>query len=57
MSAADNANQAGDVAAASPTCMESVNRIAKLPVVESTLQTAHDIYGKVKVIWPRNILV
>ncbi|XP_066257396.1 lipid storage droplets surface-binding protein 1-like isoform X2 [Euwallacea similis] len=32
----------------SPTCMESVNRIAKFPVVESTLQTAHNIYEKVK---------
>ncbi|CAH1159367.1 unnamed protein product [Phaedon cochleariae] len=31
-----------------PTCMESVNRISKLPVVESTIQTATNIYGKVK---------
>lgn len=31
------------------TCMESVNRIAKLPVVESTIQTATNIYEKVKV--------
>jgi len=29
-------------------CMESVNRIVKLPVVEQTLQTAQNIYGKVK---------
>lgn len=29
--------------------MESVNRIAKLPVVESTIQTATNIYEKVKV--------
>ncbi|XP_066154078.1 lipid storage droplets surface-binding protein 1-like isoform X2 [Euwallacea fornicatus] len=34
--------------APSPTCMESVNRLTKLPVVESTLQTAHNIYEKVK---------
>lgn len=33
----------------SPTCMESVNRISKLPVVESTIQTATSIYEKVKV--------
>lgn len=33
--------------------MESVNRIAKLPVVESTIQTATNIYEKVKV---RNLL-
>jgi vacuolar-type H+-ATPase subunit H len=32
-----------------PTCMESVNRIAKLPVVESSIQAAGTIYGKVKV--------
>ncbi|KAF7277737.1 lipid storage droplets surface-binding protein 2-like isoform X1 [Rhynchophorus ferrugineus] len=31
-----------------PTCMESVNRIVKLPAVEQTIQTVHDIYGKVK---------
>lgn len=31
-----------------PTCMESVNRIAKLPVVESSLQTASNLYEKVK---------
>ncbi|KAJ3631305.1 hypothetical protein MTP99_012442 [Tenebrio molitor] len=31
-----------------PTCMESVNRIAKLPVVESSIQAAGTIYGKVK---------
>ncbi|XP_030766554.1 lipid storage droplets surface-binding protein 1-like isoform X3 [Sitophilus oryzae] len=34
--------------AASPTCMESVNRIAKLPAVEQTIQTVHGIYEKVK---------
>ncbi|CAH1955212.1 unnamed protein product [Acanthoscelides obtectus] len=32
----------------SPTCMESVNRISKLPVVESTIQTATSLYEKVK---------
>lgn len=42
---ADQANQV----APSPTCMESVNRIVKLPVVESTIQTATSVYGKVKV--------
>ncbi|RZC42522.1 Perilipin domain containing protein [Asbolus verrucosus] len=31
-----------------PTCMESVNRIAKLPVVESSIQTASNIYEKIK---------
>lgn len=31
------------------SCMESVNRISKLPMVESTIQTATNIYGKVKV--------
>lgn len=49
MSATENANQAAVEVAAAPTCMESVNRIAKLPVVESTLQTAQGIYEKVKV--------
>lgn len=29
--------------------LEAVNRIAKLPVVESTIQTATSLYGKVKV--------
>lgn len=48
MSATENANQAAVEVAAAPTCMESVNRIAKLPVVESTLQTAQGIYEKVK---------
>ncbi|XP_023013020.2 perilipin-5 isoform X1 [Leptinotarsa decemlineata] len=38
----------GPLAISHPTCMESVNRIAKLPVVESTIQTATNIYGKVK---------
>ncbi|XP_050315157.1 lipid storage droplets surface-binding protein 1-like isoform X1 [Anthonomus grandis grandis] len=45
---ADNTNQATSVAVAPATCMESVNRVAKLPVVESTLQTAHNLYEKVK---------
>lgn len=49
MSATENANQAAVEVAAAPTCMESVNRIAKLPVIESTLQTAQGIYEKVKV--------
>ncbi|XP_060532307.1 lipid storage droplets surface-binding protein 2-like isoform X1 [Cylas formicarius] len=43
----DNENSAVTVAP-HPTCMESVNRIAKLPVVESTIQTATNIYEKVK---------
>ncbi|KAL3267241.1 hypothetical protein HHI36_011374 [Cryptolaemus montrouzieri] len=43
---ADN-NQKNDVVLA-PTCMESVNRIVKLPVVESSIQTATNVYGKVK---------
>lgn len=34
--------------ALAPTCMESVNRITKLPVIESTIQTASNIYEKVK---------
>lgn len=32
-----------------PTCMESVQRISKLPVVESTIQTATGLYEKAKV--------
>lgn len=31
-----------------PTCMTSVNRIVKLPVVESSIQTASNVYEKVK---------
>ncbi|XP_044254862.1 lipid storage droplets surface-binding protein 1-like isoform X1 [Tribolium madens] len=31
-----------------PTCMESVNRIAKFPVIESSLQAATNVYEKVK---------
>ncbi|KAK9870274.1 hypothetical protein WA026_006361 [Henosepilachna vigintioctopunctata] len=31
-----------------PTCMVSVNRIVKLPVVESSIQTATNVYEKVK---------
>ncbi|XP_019870704.1 lipid storage droplets surface-binding protein 1 isoform X2 [Aethina tumida] len=31
-----------------PTCMQSVNRITKLPTVETTIQTATNIYEKVK---------
>lgn len=49
MSATENATQVAVEVASAPTCMESVNRIAKLPVVESTLQTAQGIYEKVKV--------
>ncbi|CAG9762997.1 unnamed protein product [Ceutorhynchus assimilis] len=45
---AENNTSNGTEAVLAPTCMNSVNRIAKLPVVESTIQTAHDIYGKVK---------
>ncbi|KAJ8938637.1 hypothetical protein NQ318_015936 [Aromia moschata] len=41
-------NQSQTVAAPSPTCMESVNRITKLPVVESTINTATNLYEKVK---------
>lgn len=38
--------------------MESVQRIAKLPVVESTIQTATNIYEKVKVsVCIRHILM
>lgn len=29
--------------------LETVNRIAKLPIVESTIETATTIYSKVKV--------
>lgn len=29
--------------------MESVNRFSKLPLVESTIETATSLYGKVKV--------
>lgn len=36
------------VDAQQPTCLTSVNRIAKLPAVEQTIQTVHDIYEKVK---------
>lgn len=43
----DQSNQ--NVAPTSCVNMESVNRITKLPVVESTIQTATNIYGKVKV--------
>jgi len=31
-----------------PTCMTSVNRVVKLPVVETTIQTASNVYEKVK---------
>ncbi|XP_044749468.1 lipid storage droplets surface-binding protein 1-like isoform X2 [Coccinella septempunctata] len=31
-----------------PTCMTSVNRIVKLPVVETSIQTASNVYEKVK---------
>lgn len=34
-----------------PTCMTSVNRIVKLPVVETSIQTASNVYEKVKVNW------
>ncbi|KAJ8929507.1 hypothetical protein NQ314_017800 [Rhamnusium bicolor] len=44
----DQGTQNGAVTVAHPTCMESVNRISKLPVVESTIQTATTIYEKVK---------
>ncbi|KAJ8911045.1 hypothetical protein NQ315_004691 [Exocentrus adspersus] len=36
------------VAVSTPTCMESVNRISKLPMVESTIQTTTSMYEKVK---------
>lgn len=35
--------------------MESVNRIAKLPVVESTINAATNMYEKVKVIIPKEL--
>lgn len=41
----DKAIEAGS----EPTCMVSVNRISKLPVVESTFETATSLYEKVKV--------
>ncbi|XP_056640046.1 lipid storage droplets surface-binding protein 2 isoform X1 [Diorhabda sublineata] len=34
--------------ALNPTCMESVNRVTKLPVVDTTFKTASRIYEKVK---------
>ncbi|ENN82601.1 lipid storage droplets surface-binding protein 1 isoform X2 [Dendroctonus ponderosae] len=49
MSEAENTPQLSEETATVPaTCMESVNRFARLPVVESTIQTAHNIYEKVK---------
>ncbi|KAL1505636.1 hypothetical protein ABEB36_005157 [Hypothenemus hampei] len=49
MSATDVVNESNNTAQVpTPTCMESVNRIVKLPVVESTIQTAQNIYEKVK---------
>lgn len=55
MSAEQQPKQNGGTA--SCVNMESVHRIAQLPVVESTIQTATNIYGKVKVMcdpntWP-----
>lgn len=50
MSADQEAKQNGNGTAPSGVSMESVHRIAQLPVVESTIQTATNIYGKVKVI-------
>lgn len=44
-----NQNVADVAVQPQPTCMESVNRIVKLPAVEQTIQTVHDIYEKVKV--------
>lgn len=44
---ADQANQ--NVSGNSCVHMEAVDRISKLPVVESTIGTATNIYGKVKV--------
>lgn len=46
--AADQTN-GNSIMSSQPTCMESVNRISKLPVVESTIQTATSLYEKVKV--------
>ncbi|XP_018572934.1 lipid storage droplets surface-binding protein 2 isoform X2 [Anoplophora glabripennis] len=42
------AEQGSEQVTVPTTCMESVNRISKLPVVESTIQTATNIYEKVK---------
>lgn len=45
-----SADQGNQVAAPmAPTCMASVNRIVKLPVVESTYQVATSMYEKIKV--------
>lgn len=49
--AADQVNGNVSILASHPTCMESVNRISKLPVVESTIQTATNLYEKVKVYY------
>lgn len=47
-----SANESNENVARHVSCvhMESVERFSKLPVVESTIETATNIYGKVKVI-------
>lgn len=46
-----SADQVNENVAQRVSCvhMESVDRIVKLPVVETTIETATNIYGKVKV--------
>ncbi|CAG9827945.1 unnamed protein product [Diabrotica balteata] len=39
---------AAPVTQSHPTCLESVNRFSKLPVVDSTIKTATSLYEKVK---------
>ncbi|KAG5873954.1 hypothetical protein JTB14_001602 [Gonioctena quinquepunctata] len=46
--AAEQAIQDGSLSITHPACMESINRISKFPVIESTIETATSIYGKVK---------
>lgn len=59
MSADQEPKQNGQNGKAAVSCvnMESVHRIAQLPVVESTIQTATNIYGKVKVICDSSFLI
>lgn len=45
----DSQHHQQQVAGGACVNMEAVNRIAKLPVVETTIQTATNIYEKVKV--------
>lgn len=49
MSSTDVAENLDTIQSPGTVNMESVNRITKLPVVESTIQTATNIYERVKV--------